>query len=168
LAEFSPDGKYVATLEYGTDATGLIRPVIKLTAVDGSDSFELAMPQRAADFEAVPGTDDLTFVDGSDPQRNLQRVKIVAGSKPEPFTKLTEGPITDHAWSKDGKKLIASRRLADGENVWLMNTDGTPARQLTHFTGYDVLQMEWGPADATVVVNAGQVSNDVVVVRNFK
>jgi eukaryotic-like serine/threonine-protein kinase len=168
LGGFSHDSKHIITMEFSSDAHGLIQNEFKVLAIDGTvQPYSLKFPQRATDQENPAGTTEVTFIDGSDPNRNLFELEMATG-KIVQFTHLTDGAITDHEWSPDGQRLAVTRRLADGENVWFLNRDGSQARQVTHFTGLDVIQIIWTPDGAKVLVDAGQASNDVVLVRNSK
>jgi serine/threonine protein kinase/Tol biopolymer transport system component len=166
---FSPDGKYIVTSEYETDSAGLIRTVFKVSPIDGSTPPEtLRLPQRAGDFEGTPSRSIVSFIDAADPNRNLFYAEMGGKVETRQLTRFKEGIITDHQWSTDGKHIAVVRRLADGDNIWLLNADGTPVKQLTHFIGLQVLGMAWSHDDAHLVANAGQFSFDVVLLRNFK
>jgi Tol biopolymer transport system component len=165
---FSPDGKSVATIEYGTDANGLIKNVMKIIPVDGSDPVVTAnLPLRSSDYEARPSPVALTYIDGNDPNRNLSLMDP-STQKTSQLTHFKDGSVTDHQWSRDGQHLAVVRRLEDGENVWVLNRDGSQPRQVTHYTGFQVRQIEWAHDNTHVIANAGQISNDVVLIRNFK
>jgi len=169
VGAISSDSKYVVTIEYETDSAGLIRNAFKVAPIDGSsDPVTLRLPQRATDYQAVTGRNAVSFIDLAEPNRNLFYAEMGGKVEVKPLTHLTDGQITQHLWSKDGKHIAVVRRLSDGENVWLLNADGSQPRQVTHFIGLIVLQMAWAPDNVHVVANAGQFSNDVVLVRNFK
>jgi len=168
IGVFSPDSKAVVTTEYET-VEGLIRNVFRVTPIDGGDSYVVRLPQRAADYEGDPASDAVSFIDASDPNRNLYRQPMSkAAEKPQKLTNFTEGIMTAHRWSPDGKRLAVVRRMPNGENVWILNREGSQPRQLTQFMSLDVTQVAWAPDNAHLVVNAGQFSNDVVTIRNLK
>lgn len=170
LGAFSPDSKYLVTIEYETDKAGLIQVVFMVTPVDGSGpAVPLRLPQRAEDFEGIPnGKNAVSFITASDPNHNLSFVEMGGALETRQLTNLKEGIITQHRWSPDGKHIAVVRRLADGDNIWVLNPDGTQPRQVSHFIGLIVLQMAWATDNVHVVANAGQFSNDVVLVKNFK
>ncbi len=169
MGAFSPDGKYVITSEYETDAAGLIRNAFKVTSIDGSGApFTMRLPQRSTDYEGRPGADAVSFIDTAEPNHNLFYAVIGGQVDTAQLTHFTDGVITQHRWSKDGSRIAVVRRLPDGDNVWLMTADGSQPRQVTHFIGLQVLQLDWAPDNVHVVANAGQFSNDVVLVKNFK
>ncbi|HET6462756.1 MAG TPA: protein kinase, partial [Candidatus Krumholzibacteria bacterium] len=169
IGAFSPDSKYLVTIEYETDAAGLIRNAFKVTPLDGSTApVTLRLPQRSADYQGVPGRNAVSFIDVTEPNHNLSYAEMGGAVETKPLTHLKEGVITQHHWSEDGKHIALVRRMPDGDNIWILNPDGSQPKQLTHFIGLQVLQMEWAPDNVHVVANAGQFSNDVVLVKNFK
>ena len=168
IGAFTRDNKFVVTMEYEADDKGLIKLVFKLNPIEGGDAVAtMRLPQRASDYESHPNADVVTYIDNGDPNRNLYAYDTVT-SKAEPLTHFTEGVITDHQWSKDGKHIAVARRLADGENIWFLNPGGSQPKQVTHFVGFDVLQLAWSDDNIHAVANAGTASNDVVLIRNFK
>jgi Tol biopolymer transport system component len=169
IGSFSPDNQLVITLEYEADEKGFVRPVFKVTPIEGGEAVTtLRLPQRATDYEGRPGDGGaVTFIDNADPNRNVYVADIVDQAMRK-VTQFTDGVITDHQWSDDGKRLAVVRRLPDGENVWILDRDGNKPVQATHFTRLDVVQVAWAPDNVHVVANAGQTSNDVVLVRNFR
>ena len=46
-------------------------------------------------------------------------------------------------WSPDGKKLLFSRQLGAGQQLWVMNADGTEQTQVTNTDGFNTLA-SWG------------------------
>jgi len=145
-----------------------VRNVFKVNPVDGGDAVAIVrFPQTAAGFEPTPLGDAVSFTDRADPAWNIFKVSTT-GEAPVQVTKFTEGRVTEHAWTKDGRRLAAVRRMSDGENVWVMNADGSQLRQLTHLSGLDIVQIAWMPDGRRVVVNAGQAGSDAVLIRNFR
>ena len=168
LASFSSDGALVVTVEFETDAQGLIRNVFKVIPAAGGDAIAtLRIPPTAGDFASVPGNRAISFTDRADPASNVFSITSGGDTKVQ-ISKFTDGRVTNHEWSKDGKRIAVVRRLADGENVWVINADGSQPKQITHFSGLDVIQMAWLPDSKRIVANAGQSGNDVVLIRDFR
>jgi hypothetical protein len=155
-------------MEYGTNAQGLIENSYHAIAIDGTvQPVSIHLPLRSSNVKNRPGANAVTFVDGADPNRNVRQLDI-PGDKQTPLTHFTDGVINDHEWSPDGQHIALIRRLADGENVWLLNKDGSAPKQVTHFNGLEVIQIIWAADNVHLVADAGQVSDDVVLVKNFK
>jgi TolB protein len=142
---WSPDGRWIAieTDQYGGVTPMLITPDGTLQATIGSvryttwfDSWSpdgkslLVDSNREGDYDIfrydIPGTAPLQW-------ELLQPPKIVSDDS------AVEGPAI---WSPDGKQIaLSSNRDGDFE-VYLMNADGGPQRQLTHNTVDDVV-LDW-------------------------
>ena len=143
--------------------------MFKVHPVDGSAlPVTMRLPQRAEDFEGIPGRNIVTFINSADPNRNIFYAEMGGKVETPQLTHFSDGIITNHQWSSDGKHIAVVRRLADGDNVWLLDANGAQPKQLTHFIGLQVLGMSWAPDNTHIVANAGQFSFDVVLVRNFK
>ncbi len=108
----------------------------------------------------------MTFRDLSDPAWNVFRQG--AGGKPAPVTRFTEGRITAHQWSPDGSRLALIRRTEDGANVWVTGPDGSRPVQVTQLPSSDVFAVRWLPDSGRLVVSAGKLSRDAVLIRSFR
>ena len=84
------------------------------------------------------------------------------------LTKFADGRLTDHVWSPDARWIAVVRRDEDGENVWVVDANGGSPKQVTKFDGQDVFQIQWTPDSQRVVVRAGTLSRDVVLISNFQ
>jgi Tol biopolymer transport system component len=168
IAPFAMGGLSVVTVEYEADDAGLIRIVFKVVPVEGEGEVAtVRLPQQSVDYEELPGADAVTFLDSADPASNISRIDVPSGARTQ-VSKFREGRVADHQWSPDGRRVAMVRRLPEGENAWVMNADGTQLKQLTRFTGLDIIQMDWTPDGRRVVVNAGQSSSDVALIRDFR
>ncbi|MEU0402004.1 hypothetical protein ABZ318_17525 [Streptomyces sp. NPDC006197] len=95
MPSWSPDGKRVAFLRYGSDG-----------AIDGI----WTMNSAGGDLKPVPGT---------------------------------EG-ASDPAWSPDGTRIAYSKPVGTEREIYVADTDGTPATRLTH-TAEDEFHPTWSP-----------------------
>jgi Tol biopolymer transport system component len=83
-------------------------------------------------------------------------------------TRFTEGRLTAHAWSPDGTRLAVVHRTGDGANVWVTAPDGTRPTQVTQMSAADVFAVRWLPDGRRLVVSAGKLSRDAVLIRSFR
>jgi Tol biopolymer transport system component len=165
---FSPDSKYVGTLDFVAEADGLIRNVFKVVPVDGGATFTtVRLPQGAANFSNLPPR-GITYVNRRDPNWNVFVLNIVGEQTSQQVTRFTDGRVTDALGAPDAKHIAVVRRMEDGENVWVTNADGTQPKQITHFSGLDVLQIKWMPDSKRVACTAGHTGDDVALIRNFR
>ena len=83
-------------------------------------------------------------------------------------TRFSDGRLTGHAWSPDGKRLALVLRTDAGGNVWVTGPDGSRPVQVTRFTAADVFRIVWLPDSRRLAVSAGKLSRDAVLIRGFR
>jgi len=165
---FSPDGRLLLVSRIEPDARGLIRDVWTAFPVHGGDpvaSFRL--PASATDPGWTPDGRGVTFRDTGDPGWNVYR-QDGEKARPTQVTRFTDGRVVDYAWSRDGARLAVVRQLDGGRNVWVTRSDGRTPVQVTHFTGSDVFNVRWLGDGRHMVVSAGSLSRDAVLIRSFR
>jgi TolB protein len=59
-------------------------------------------------------------------------------------------------WSPDGRKILFTRDLLGGTDVYVMNTDGSNVRRLTHARGEDV-GGTWSPDGTRIVFTSKRI-----------
>jgi hypothetical protein len=141
---WSPDGRWIAieTDRYGSVQVELITPDGKMEASVGSVAYNTWFDSWSPDGKSLlvdsnrAGDYDIYRYDitGRAPlQWDLAQAKIVSDDN------AVEGPAI---WSPDGKQIaLSSNRDGDFE-VYVMNADGGPQRQVTHNTIDDVV-LDW-------------------------
>ena len=165
---FSPDSTRLLVAGSEDDAQGLSRTVWKaLPVAGGAPAAIFRLPGPAIDPAWSPGGRGLTFRNRADAAWNVFR-QDEGGKEPAPVTRFTEGRLTAHAWSPDGTKLAVVRRMSDGGNVWVTGPDGSRPVQVTQLTSTDVFAVRWMPDSRRIVVSAGKLSRDVVLIRSFR
>jgi Tol biopolymer transport system component len=165
---FSPDSTRLLIAGSEDDAQGLSRTVWKALPVAGrAPTATFRLPVQAIDPAWSPDGRGLTFRNRADAAWNVFR-QDEGGKAPAPVTRVTEGRLTAHAWSPDGTKLAVVRRMNDGGNVWVTGPDGSRPVQVTQLTSTDVFAVRWMPDSRRIVVSAGKLSRDVVLIRSFR
>jgi Tol biopolymer transport system component len=165
---FSPDSTRLLVAGSEDDAQGLSRTVWKaLPVAGGAPAAIFRLPGQAIDPAWSPDGRGLTFRNRADAAWNIFR-QDEGGKAPAPVTRFTEGRLTAHAWSPDGTKLAVVRRMSDGGNVWVTGPDGSRPVQVTQLTSTDVFAVRWMPDSRRIVVSAGKLSRDVVLIRSFR
>ncbi len=165
----SPDGTRILVVELTTGADGLILPVCRLVRADGSPTgTSVSVPAAARDSIAwSPDGASLTFIDESDPARNLRRLSL-SGAATERVTRFTEGRTTAFEWSPDGSQIAVARRIGDSAGVWVAAADGSKPVQIARFQGDEIFGLDWTKDGKHVVLSAGKRSSDAVLIRNFR
>jgi Tol biopolymer transport system component len=146
---WSPDGKKIA---FDTDFDDLKGAnVIWIMNTDGSGKKDISQHNVGEWREPKWSRNGLKIL----------HIRYIGVTFPELFLmdtagnnaiRLTYNSFTDrdHAWSPDGSK-IAWGSYGEGSDpasgIWVMNTDGTDQKQLTHWGGYP----SWSP-DGTKIV----------------
>lgn len=131
----SPDGKYLAY----TDATGFY-----LKQIDNGETQPLLLP---AGFDVLadswfPDSVHLVVSRVEDPQKppGLWEVSALGGA---PRKLAEEG--SSASVSPDGSQIIFSKSVLRGEEIWLMQADGSDARRLVSAEEDRFGQLAWGP-----------------------
>jgi Tol biopolymer transport system component len=164
----SPDGKQILVTKLAPGEGGLIRNVGEVVPIAGGDSVaSFPIPAQAGNFLWSPDGKSFTFVDQGDPAWNLARIRPTGGA-PERLTRFADGRITRFAWSPDGTRLAMARKVGDMAGVWVSAADGAKPVQVARFQGDEVFGLDWTPDGKQVVVNAGKLSSDAVLIRNVQ
>jgi Tol biopolymer transport system component len=166
FAAFSRDGKYVVVADLETDANGLVQSVVRILPVSGgADVHRFLQPPQVID--PTQGREgEWTFMGRDDPARNLYAFNAATGASQQ-LTHFSDGRLTDHVWSSDLHWIAVVRRDDNGENVWVVDANGKSPKQITKFDGQEVFDVEWTRDSKRVVVRAGTLSRDVVLISNF-
>ncbi len=168
LGLFSPDGTRILIVGLETGEGGLIHPLFRVFPPTGGDAVaSFTLPPQQADVVWSPDGASVTFSDHADPAWNLYKMRL-AGGKPEQLTRFTDGRITSFEWSRDGSRIALARKVGDAANVWVTAADGSKPVQTTRFVSGEIIGLRWTADGTHVVVNAGKVGSDAVLIRNFR
>jgi Tol biopolymer transport system component len=166
-AGFSPDSSRLMLGHTEPDAQGLMRTVWEAVPVTGGPATAtFRLPGPAMEPAWAPDGHGMTFRDRSDAAWNVFRQD--AAGKVVPVTRFTDGRITGHVWSPDGNRLALIRRTDEGANVWVTGRDGIRPVQVTQLPSHDVFFVRWLPDSRRLVVSAGKLSRDAVLIRSFR
>jgi len=164
---FSPEGSRILhALIRDINGQGVFTPQV-MPAKGGEPATFPAMPSRTLNELWTPDGTSLTYLHGSNGQKNLFRVRI-DGGKPEEITHFTDGRILQHRWSPDGKRLLLRRRIENADNLWVTGADGSNPTAITDFETGDIRDMKWSLDGSRAYFTYGESSQNVVLVRNFR
>jgi Tol biopolymer transport system component len=168
LAGFSPDSSQFMLGYVELDAQRLARTVWKAVPVTGgAETATYRLPATAMEPTWAPDGKGMTYRDRADPAWNVFR-QDANGSPPVPVTRFTEGRTTSYQWSPDGSRLALIRRTDEGANVWVTGRDGSRPVQVTAFPSSDVFIVRWLADSKRLVVSAGKLSRDAILIRGFR
>jgi len=167
-AGFSPDSSRFLAGYSEPDAQGLAQTVWKAVPVAGGPAtMSYRLTPTALEAAWAPDGNGMTYRDRADPAWNVFRQGEGAGA-PVPITRFTEGRVWGYQWSPDGSRIALIRRTTEGANVWVAGKDGSRPLQVTAFSGSDVFAVRWLSDSRRLVVSAGKLSRDAVLVRGFR
>jgi Tol biopolymer transport system component len=78
------------------------------------------------------------------------------------------GGIAAPRWSPNGKGLQYLLTRNGATNLWEQPLSGEKSRQLTRFTSGQVFDFNWMNNGKQLLLTRGQVSSDVVLLRNLR
>jgi Tol biopolymer transport system component len=168
LIGFSPDGRSVLAARPEQDARGLTTAAWEVLPIEGGEpSGRFRLPETATETRWMRDGLSVSFRDRGDAHWNVRAVAI-AGGTPRPLTRFTEGRVTAHDWSPDGRRLAVRLQVGETSNLWVTEADGSRPVQLTAFTSESVFSFGWLPDSRRLLVTAGIVASDAVLVRDFR
>jgi Tol biopolymer transport system component len=136
---YSPDGRQLVFLR--ADLPDEEQATLMVVSVDGSDERPLIAQKVGLGCDWSPdGKTILTEANGS-----LLLVPV-DGSQPSAIKIAAGAPVTATrgAWSPDGTWIVFSRLTSTGEDIYIVQKDGTNLRQVTDTPGDDEEFGEWG------------------------
>jgi serine/threonine protein kinase/Tol biopolymer transport system component len=168
-ARFSPDGSRIGHVTI-REVNGQGNFVPEIFQVNGGGTrISPALPPRAADAKWAPDGNGLTYSSAADDFRNLYLLRFDDGSA-KVITRFSDGRISLHRWSPDGRRVLLLRQTGAGptRNLWMTEADGTHPVALTDFQTGDITSMKWSRDGSRVYFLYGESSQSVVLVRNFQ
>jgi Tol biopolymer transport system component len=140
LPRFSPDGRKIAFLR--EDGLWLMNR-------DGGDVRYLAAVRDCWQFDFSPDGDTILLDMRSGTDHDLFLIAVTGGPK----TKLT--PDDSHemyaVFTPDGEQIVYERSVEGEYNIWIMNADGSAARNLTGDTDDANYRPQVSPDGQTIV-----------------
>jgi serine/threonine protein kinase len=101
------------------------------------------------------------------PQEKIALLDVATLSAPrlmEPNPRISKGV----QFTRDGKAVAYPVAENGVDNIWVQPLDGTPGRQITHFTSEQVGAFHWSPDGKNLGVLRGHTDSDVVLLQESK
>jgi len=118
------------------------------------DGKQLAFQPEIADKESQTARSKLVLLSTETGARATPRV-----IDPDPRIR------SDVRFFPDGKALAYPIQEKGVDNIWVQSLDGTPGRQVTHFTAGAIGDFHWSPDGNTLAVQHGELNADVVLIQ---
>jgi Tol biopolymer transport system component len=167
LGVISRDGSKILNAELKIGANGLIKRKLTIVPVaGGADVDGPDINNRGENLDWSPDGSAVSYIDKSGPVWNLWLAPL--HGSPKQLTAFKEGRISEYEFSPDGRKLAVALTIGKATNVWVAAADGSKPQQLTNYAVNDVFDLEWMPDSSRLVVNAGRLGRDAVLIRNFR
>jgi eukaryotic-like serine/threonine-protein kinase len=148
--------------------------------IDGAAGNIMRVPVGGGKAQVIPGTSD--FISGanlapdgrqlafsSESGTGTVKIHIIpVDSRPNsPGRTLTPDPriSATPAFTPDGKALCYRITENGVANLWIQPVDGSPGRQLTHFTSGFFTTFHWSPDGKTLGILRASVQADIVIFR---
>jgi Tol biopolymer transport system component len=71
-------------------------------------------------------------------------------------------------WSRDGKSLQYLLTRNGATNIWEQHLKENNPRQATHFNSGNIFDFSWSVDGKHLLLTRGEISSDVVLIRNFR
>ena len=157
--EVSADGKWVIYT-----ATGSTDFTLWKVPIDGGHSVKLT--DRLSQWpDASPNGQKIAYWYRREPNARWQIAFIpISGGDPEKVfdvPPIAETPIPIR-WMPDGKGISFVATQDGISNIWQQPLDGSPPRQVTHFSSDQIFWFDWSRDGKQLATSRGRVTGDVV------
>ena len=83
-----------------------------------------------------------------------------------PWTKdLAQGFIGPLRWTRDGRAVTYISARDDVFNLWSQSIDGSPPKQLTHFTSDKIFWFDWSRDGKKLVLARGTIARNAILIK---
>jgi serine/threonine protein kinase/Tol biopolymer transport system component len=161
---FSPDGKWVIFSSNNYSSWRV--------DAGGGESVQLTNNSWASDIS--PDGKLVAHVRPVGAGSRLWKIPIIpfAGGPPLKTFDVRSDSRPNSRWTLDGHAIIYNLThggvLSGVTNLWIQPFDGSPPKQLTHFTSETFFSFDWSRDGKSLVCGRGTTSSDVVLITNFR
>ena len=71
-------------------------------------------------------------------------------------------------FTPDGRAVAYPIAKNGVDNIWIQPRDGSPGRQITHFTSEQIYSFHWSPDDKNLGILRGHTDSDVVLLQESR
>ena len=165
--DISPDSMWVV---YNDFTKGGIWKV----SIDGGDPMRLKTGYYQEDFAPTISPDGKMIATyNRDRPDGAMRIAIYPfdGGEPVkilqlPWTKdLTQDFMSPLRWTRDGRAVTYISARDDVFNLWNQPLDGSPSKQLTHFTSDKIFWFDWSRDGKRLVLARGTIARNAILIK---
>ncbi len=158
----SPDGKWVV---YESNASG--KMAVWKTSVDGGEAQQLT--DKITEEPAI-SPDGKLIACFYYPGQSIKLLVIPFGGGEPVYEFDVDESIRDKApvWTADGRAITYVLHRGGVSNIWSQPLDGGAPKQLTDFKTDRIFAYDWSRDGKLLLLARGTVSNDVVLISDFR
>jgi len=165
-------GKNEADLQCATDDKWVYyvdagdRFLTKRLPIDGGSAetvFDSAIPGAALSADGKV----LVALDVRESDHKLMLKFVSTADKKTWYHDIDRRASGPYRFTADGKGVVYKVREKGVDNLWLQPLDGSPYRQLTHFTSELIAQFAFSPDGSQLVFERGHTESDAVLLRDL-
>lgn len=157
IPECTPDGKWVIYGKWGPE-WGIWK-----ISTDGGDPVQLNHTQYAAFPTVSPNGDMLAYTYMDSSMKNMVAIVSLQGDAPERHFGIATEALR---WAPDGRSILYVATDAGVSNIWSQPISGGSPKQITHFNSDLIDSFDVSRDGKEIVMNRGNVSRDVVLIRD--
>lgn len=160
--DVSPDGRWVAYMYFANKYT------IWRVGIDGGQPVQLTDSNSVAPAFSPDGKQiACVYQEDSNAPFKLALLPF-AGGPPSRLLPLPGVANTRLRWMPDGSAIVYGSTRNGVTNLWAQPVDGSPAKQLTNFTADRIFAFDFSRDGKQLALSRGTISNDVVLISDFK
>ncbi len=158
--ECSHDGKWVYYVDRGDKLT------LKRIPIDGG-SPEMVINAPVGFFALSPDGKTVLKDEVRDSDHRLMLALYSIEDKKKSYIEYDQRAIPEFKFMPDGKSVAYVVREKGVDNLWARPVDGSPSRQLTHFTSESIFAFRYAPDGTKIAIERGHVESDAVLLRDL-
>jgi len=160
----SPDGKWIVFARSGKETLWKV-------SIDGGAPTQLT--DRFAQSFSVSQDGRFIAYTTLDEQVSQQPQLVIMSFEGGPPTKSLTLPLSANIaaglmWTPDGRAVTYLDQLNSAGNIWSQPLDGGPPKQLTNFRSDLIFRSAWSKDGKQLAVSHGTLTNDVVLIKDFR
>lgn len=153
---YSPDGKTIAF----SRGKNMGEMSIYLMNSDGSNLRKISSTEKGSNtgVHFSPNGKFVVFNNFlGQSESSLYTIELASGKQTR-LTQNSQGNFMGAVWSPDGKSIAVTKRNGEKRDIYVMKTDGSHLRQVTHTPQQDEAFLNWAPDSKGIVssVNSGK------------
>jgi serine/threonine protein kinase/Tol biopolymer transport system component len=156
----SRDGKWMYYLDLG-EKTG----VIKRVSLEGGEP-ETVLESESTLFSLSPDDKTILTDEVRDADHKVVLTLHTIGGKESRSIDADPRALPGHVFMPDGKGAAYIVREKGVDNIWIQPLDGSPNRQLTHFTAESISSFAFSLDGSKMAFGRGHMESDAILLRD--